>query len=314
MSTELPEGRLHDLRIGDYDVLDRLGSGGMGAVFKARHRHTGRVVAIKLLSQELRERPSSVQRFRREAEAAARLSHPNIVATHEAGHCEAGHFLVMEFIEGTDLDRLVKLRGPLSLQLAATLILQAACGLEYAHEQNVIHRDIKPANLLLNSEGRLKITDFGWEQPSDQFTELRDPSDARTRGDFFGTVEYMPPEQAFGASQVDQRADIYSLGCSLFFLLMARPPYQAETPMATLLLHQQAPIPSLRQLRGDTPSKLDDLFQLLIAKSPNDRTSTMSEVIRELKQTELALSESEVSVEFQTTATDYSAGAASRNV
>ncbi len=293
------EGRLHDLRIGNYDVLDRLGGGGLGTVFKARHRDTGRVVAIKVLPEDLRDRPASVERFRREAETAVRLSHPNIVATHEAGFCEAGHFLVMEYFEGAALDRLVKLQGALSPPLAATLILQAARGLEYAHEQNVIHRDIKPANLLLNSEGRLKITDFGWEQSADHFSKPRDPADAQTHGSFFGTVEYMPPEQAFDASQVDHRADIYSLGCTLFFLLMARPPYQAETPMATLHQHQHAPIPSLRQLRSDTPPNVDDLFSRMVAESPNDRIGTMSEVIHELQRSDLILSDAEITTELQ---------------
>lgn len=298
-SREICEDRLLDLRIGHYEVLDRLGGGGLGTVLKGRHQQTGQVVAVKVLPEDLRDRRSSVERFLREAKAAATLAHPHIVTTYASGHCEAGHFFAMEFIDGIDLDRLVRQYGALSPRLAATWILQAAYGLEYAHTQSVIHRDVKPANLLLNSEGWLKVTDFGWEQSAADLAEPRESTDVQPDRDFFGTVEYMPPEQAFDASQVDPRADIYSLGCTLFFLLMARPPYLAETPIATLLQHQQAPIPSLRKSRDDTPPLLDDLFQNMVAKSPNDRLGTMSEVIRELQRSGLTLSDAEVSAELQ---------------
>ena len=294
------DGRLNDLQIGNYDLLDKLGSGGMGTVYKARHRRMKRIVAVKVLAASLGNNKSFVQRFQREVETAARLSHPNIVTAHDADVCEAGNYLVMEFIEGADLDRLVRLRGALSPRLAATLILQAARGLEHAHAEGVIHRDIKPANLLLDSDGSLKITDLGLVRSTDLFGDSDSQESTLTKmGGILGTVDFMPPEQAFNPSLVDHRADVYSLGCTLFFLVMARPPYGGETPMETLLLHKQEPIPSLRQLHTDMPYELDDIYKRMVAKLPSERFATMSEVVRALERSGLILSDAEVADELQ---------------
>lgn len=294
------DGRLSDLQIGNYDVLDRLGSGGMGTVFKARHRRMKRIVAIKVLASSFTDNKPFVQRFQREVETVARLTHPNIVTAHDADVCEAGHYLVMEFIDGTDLDRLVRLRGSLSPRLVATLVLQAARGLEYAHSKGVIHRDIKPANLLIDSTGVLKITDLGLVRSTDLFGDSDSQESSLTKsGGILGTVDYMPPEQAFNPSQVDQRADIYSLGCTLFFLLMSRPPYGGETPMETLLLHKQESVPSLLNLHGNLPYELDDLHKKMVAKLPADRFATMSQVIHALDRSGLPLSDAEVMAELK---------------
>lgn len=294
------DGRLSDLQIGNYDILDKLGSGGMGTVYKARHRRMKRIVAVKVLATSLGDNKSFVQRFQREVETAARLSHPNIVTAHDADVCEAGNYLVMEFIEGADLDRLVRLRGALSPKLAATLILQAARGLEHAHAQGIIHRDIKPANLLLDSAGSLKITDLGLVRSTDLFGESDSEESTLTKaGGILGTVDFMPPEQAFNPSLVDHRADIYSLGCTLFFLVMARPPYGGETPMETLLLHKQEPIPSLLQLHTDMPYELDDIYKRMVAKLPNDRFATMSVLVRAFERSGLILSDAEVADELK---------------
>ena len=294
------DGRLSDLQIGNYDILDKLGSGGMGTVYKARHRRMKRIVAVKVLAASLGDNKSFVQRFQREVETAARLSHPNIVTAHDADVCEAGNYLVMEFIEGADLDRLVRLRGALSPKLAATLILQAARGLEHAHEQGVIHRDIKPANLLLDADGSLKITDLGLVRSTDLFGDSDSQESTLTKtGGILGTVDFMPPEQAFNPSLVDHRADIYSLGCTLFYLVMARPPYGGETPMETLLLHKQEPIPSLLQLHSDMPYELDDLYKRMVAKLPDQRFATMSLVVRAFEHSGLILSDAEVADELQ---------------
>ncbi len=294
------DGRLGDLQIGNYDILDKLGSGGMGTVYKARHRRMKRIVAVKVLATCLGDNKSFVQRFQREVETAARLSHPNIVTAHDADVCEAGNYLVMEFIEGADLDRLVRLRGALSPRLAATLILQAARGLEHAHAQGIIHRDIKPANLLLDSAGSLKITDLGLVRSTDLFGESDSEESTLTKaGGILGTVDFMPPEQAFNPSQVDHRADIYSLGCTLFFLVMARPPYGGETPMETLLLHKQEPIPSLLQLHTDMPYELDDIYKRMVAKLPNERFATMSVLVRAFERSGLTLSDAEIADELK---------------
>jgi serine/threonine protein kinase len=294
------EGRLRELQIGNYDVLDKLGTGGMGTVYKARHRRMKRIVAVKVLSASLGNNKSFARRFQREVETVARLSHPNIVTAHDADVCEAGNYLVMEFIEGADLDRLVRLRGALSPRFAATLILQAARGLEHAHEQGVIHRDVKPANLLLDLAGSLKITDLGLVRSMDLFGETSSEDSALTKsGGILGTVDFMPPEQAFNPSQVDHRADIYSLGCTLFFLVMARPPYLGETPMETLLLHKQESVPSLLHLHNDMPFELDDLFKRMVAKLPAERFATMSAVVRALERSGLTMSDAEVAEELK---------------
>ena len=294
------EGQIGDLQLGNYDLLDRLGSGGMGTVYKARHRRMKRIVAIKVLARCLTENKSFVQRFQREIETVARLAHPNIVIAHDADACEAGHYLVMEFVEGADLDRLVRLRGALSPRLAATLILQAARGLEYAHSLGVIHRDIKPANLLLDLAGTLKITDLGLVRSTDLLTESGPQESALTNaGGILGTVDFMPPEQAFNPSQVDHRADIYSLGCTLFYLVMSRPPFGGETPMETLLLHKQDPIPSLLHLHNDMPFELDDLFKKMVGKRPAQRFASMSLVVQAIERSGLTLSDEEVASELQ---------------
>jgi serine/threonine protein kinase/AmiR/NasT family two-component response regulator len=294
------DGRLKDLYIDHYDVLDRLGSGGMGTVFLARHRRMQRVVAIKVLSRSFSENASLVQRFQREVETAARLSHPNIVIAHDAGECDAGCYLVMEFVDGPDLDRLVRTCGTLSPALAATLILQAARGLEYAHSQGVIHRDIKPANLLIDGCGTLKITDLGQSRSAEVFNEESFQETSLTTLDgIMGTVDFMSPEQAFHPSQVDHRTDIYSLGCTLFFLLCGRPPYSGQTPMETLLLHQQGVIPSLQIPEGDMPHELADLFQRMLAKQPDERLASMSLIVEALERSGLTLSAIDLHAEVQ---------------
>ena len=257
-----------------------------------------RTVAIKVLSWSLSENKSFVQRFQREVETAARLAHPNIVTAHDADVCEAGQYLVMEYVEGTDLDRLVRTRGTLSPRLAATMILQAARGLDYAHSQGVIHRDVKPANLLIDGSGTLKITDLGLARSTEVFGgDSFQETSLTTHGGILGTVDFMSPEQAFNPSQVDHRADIYSLGCTLFYLLMGRPPYSGETPMETLLLHKQDPIPSLLNLHGNMPYELDDLYKRMLGKRPADRFDSMSLVVRALERSGLALTETDLQTE-----------------
>jgi serine/threonine-protein kinase len=187
-----------ELRIGNYDVLDRLGAGGMGTVFKARHRRMKRVVALKLLSRTMAQDATFLQRFQREVETIARLSHPNIVMAFDADEAEAGPFLVMEYVNGPDLDTLVQKQGPFPVLAAVDCILQAARGLEYAHGQGIIHRDIKPANLMRDVSGVVKVTDLGLAR----FSRLAGgagsaPAGGITQaGGIVGTADYMPPEQS----------------------------------------------------------------------------------------------------------------------
>ena len=221
---ELLAGRGRSLVLGDYVVLDRLGAGGMGEVFKARHRHMDRIVALKVVSSKTMLDEDAVKRFQREVKAAARLEHPNIVTAHDSRQDRGVHYLVMQYVEGTDLAILVKQSGRLKVDLAIQCILQAARGLAYAHREGVIHRDIKPANLLLDKKGIIKILDMGLARLDGSSNE-----DLTGTDQVMGTVDYMSPEQAASTHAVDARADVYSLGCTLWFLLMGRKVYDSDT-------------------------------------------------------------------------------------
>ncbi len=272
------------LVLGNYVVLDKLGQGGMGVVLKAEHRRMKRLVAIKVLSPAVTKTEILLQRFQREVEAAARLTHPNIVQAFDADELHGLHFLVMEYVPGKDLASLVKQQGPLPPGLALNCIYQAAKGLEYAHQQGVVHRDIKPANLLLDERGQLKILDMGLARllgEGDQQHELT------TTGAVMGTVDYMAPEQAESTRTAGVPADIYSLGCTLFYLLLARPVYGGENLMQRLLAHRDQPIPSLQELRAEVPAEIDALFARMVAKSPADRPESMTEVIARLDRWKL---------------------------
>ncbi|GIW82552.1 MAG: hypothetical protein KatS3mg105_4359 [Gemmatales bacterium] len=285
---ELIAGNASNLVFGDYLVLDKIGEGGMGTVYKARHRQTGKVAALKVLHQSVTASSDAVKRFQREVLAATRLKHPNIVSAYDAGSAPAGHFFVMELVEGIDLARKIKQDGPLPVDDAIGIILQAASGLGHAHERGVVHRDIKPSNLLLDNAGTVKILDMGLARLIDTET-VDDETGAEnlTRtGEILGSFDYMAPEQAIDTKRVDFRADIYSLGCTLYFLLTGRPPYRGDTTMQKLLAHRDQPIPSLRRSRPDVPLALDAVLQRMLAKLPDDRYASMNEVIRDLKNIE----------------------------
>ncbi len=270
------QGGTQPLRVGNYDVLDRLGAGGMGTVFKARHRRMKRVVALKVLSADLCLDASFVLRFQREVETIARLSHPNIVMAYDADEAEVGHFLVMEFVDGRDLASVVESDGPMSVSGAIDCIQQAATGLAYAHGQGIIHRDIKPHNLLLARSGVLKVTDLGLARLA--VAPGQASSSLTKAGGLLGTTTYMPPEQASDPTQIDHRADIYALGCTLYFLLTGTPPFDGPSLMSVLIKHRESTPPSLAQTRPDVPVALDDLFQRMMAKEPGNRPQTMTEV------------------------------------
>jgi serine/threonine protein kinase/DNA-binding NarL/FixJ family response regulator len=278
------ERRYNELVIGNYQVLDRLGAGGMGTVYKARHRRMKRVVAIKVLTKSTDQSDKFVQRFQREVEAVARLSHPNIVLAHDADEAEVGHFLVMEFVDGKDLASIVEQRGPLPVQEAVDCILQAGRALDYAHKQGIIHRDIKPANLMRDVSGVVKVADLGLARFSEQVESAGKAASALTQaGTIMGTVDFMSPEQAMGATDIDHRTDIYSLGCTLHYLLLGRPPYEGPTLMAVLVMHREAAIPSVRKVRAEIPAALDLVFQRMVAKKPADRYPTMAEAVHALE-------------------------------
>ena len=252
----------------------------MGQVFKAEHRRMKRVVAIKTLPKAFLKDAAAVARFQREVEAAAKLSHPNIVAAFDADEADGVNFLVMEYVAGSDLSAFVKKCGPLPVAKAVNYILQAARGLDYAHKHGVIHRDIKPANLLLDSEGTVKILDMGLAR-FDTASNVATQAELTGSGAVMGTVDYMAPEQALSAKHADARADVYSLGCSLYYLLTGRAAYDGDSMMAKLLAHREQPTPSLGT---EVPEEVQAVFQKMVAKKFESRFQTMSEVVAALEQ------------------------------
>ncbi|MBS0203432.1 MAG: protein kinase [Planctomycetes bacterium] len=274
-------GKGKSLTMGSYFVLDKLGQGGMGMVLKAEHRMMKRLVAIKVLSPAVTKTKELSQRFQREVEAAARLTHPNIVGAFDAGETNGSPFLVMEYVPGDDLSSIVRKKGPLSLDQAIDCIAQAAKGLEFAHKQGVIHRDIKPANLLMDTSGVVKILDMGLARI--EAADVATQADLTGTGAVMGTVDYMAPEQALNTKHADARSDLYSLGISLWYLLTGRSAYEGDSLMARLLAHRDQPIPSLRAVRDDVPESLDHVFQKLVAKKPADRYQTATEVLVDLQ-------------------------------
>jgi serine/threonine-protein kinase len=269
-------GRGRELLLGPYELLDKLGEGGMGQVFKARHRPMNRVVALKIIRKERLLSPDAVRRFYQEVQAAAQLSHPNIVTAFDSGQAGHQHYLAMEYVEGIDLAQLVRQSGALPVAAACEYVRQAALGLQHAHEKGLVHRDVKPGNLLLQQDGdkpTVKILDMGLARLCGE----RDKGLTQS-GQLIGTPDYLAPEQALNSRAVDVRADLYSLGGTLFYLLTSRPPFQAETLAEVLLKHQMAEPPALCELRPEVPQGLDAVVRRLLAKKPEDRFPSAAEV------------------------------------
>jgi len=274
-------GQTKHLTLGDYKILEKIGEGGMAQVFKARHRRLERLAAIKILPDSALNTPGAVDRFHQEVKTAARLTHPNIVITFDASEQDGVHYLVMEYVEGKDLATVLNDRGPLSVPQALDAVTQAARGLEYAHRRGIVHRDVKPSNLLLDKEGQVKILDMGLARMATEVAPLDATKAERltTIGQVMGTFDYMSPEQAEDARNADRRSDVYSLGCTLFRLLTGSAPYSGDTMIQILLAHREAALPSLSAHCADAPERLDLILRKAIAKRPEDRFQSMSELI-----------------------------------
>jgi WD40 repeat protein len=275
-ANQLLQGRGDELTLGPYVLLERLGEGGMGQVFKAIHAVLRRVVALKVVRKDRSRDPELLRRFEREVRAAGILSHPNIVLATDAALDRGACFLVMEFVEGRDLVRVVREQGPLPHGLACDCVVQAALGLQHAHERGLVHRDIKPGNLLLDTSGVLKVLDLGLARILGAQTELI--TQLTGEGAVMGTPDYMAPEQAEEPHTVDIRADVYSLGCTLYFLLSGRVPFPGGTAMQKMRRHQTAEPDPLEAMRPDVPAALLAVLRRMMAKRPEDRYSTPAEV------------------------------------
>jgi hypothetical protein len=278
-----------------YRILEVLGTGGMGVVYKAEHRLLERPVALKVIDRGLTGKPAVVERFRREVKAAGQLNHPNIVQAHDADQAGDSHFLVMEFVEGTTLARLVEQQGPLPIAQACDYVRQAALGLERAHEHGMVHRDIKPHNLMRTPQGQIKVLDFGLARLVREATPALSLSGEGTSPDakasphltqmgmVMGTADYMAPEQATNAHAADIRADIYSLGCTLYYLLTGRPPFPEGTVLDKLLAHGRSTPKPLSDFRADVPAALARVVGRMMAKEPAARYQTPAELATALQ-------------------------------
>ncbi|HEX7449994.1 MAG TPA: protein kinase [Pirellulales bacterium] len=280
-SRQLLEGRHAGFFLGKYKLLDHLGTGGMSSVFLAEHEVMRRRVAIKVLPKTRVHDSSYLARFHREARAVAALDHPNIVRAFDVDHEGDIHYLVMEYIEGADLKSLVEREGPLDYRTAADYIRQAADGLGHAHQAGLIHRDMKPANLLVDLKGTVKILDMGLARFSDEIdASLTHDHDER----MLGTVDFLAPEQALDSHLVDPRADLYSLGCTLYFALTGQPPFPVGTLAQRVIMHQSKEPAAITEKRPDAPPDLVAICRRMMAKSLGGRYQSAAEVAQTLSQ------------------------------
>ncbi|MCO8125300.1 Hsp70 family protein [Stieleria sp. TO1_6] len=277
-------------QIGDYQIKKLIGSGGMGEVFLAEHVRMQREVALKVLRGDRMSDESSIERFYDEVRAASRVMHPNIVTAFDAGEADGIHFLVMEYVDGMTLTRLVAKNGPLSPGMAASVIRQAALGLLHAHRAGIVHRDVKPGNLIQAKDGTIKVLDLGlaqisnvlWSDDGREIGRIQDPDSYHKRkGKLIGTLAYMSPEQLESPDDADPRSDIYSLGAVLYFLLTGKPPFQGEY-LEQVYGHRHGEIPDLMQVRSDVDLGLANLFRRMMAKRLSERYASLDEVIEDL--------------------------------
>ena len=268
-----------------YQVFEHLGSGGMGTVFKAQHRLMNRAVAIKVINPALLNKPSVKERFMREVTAAAKLAHAHIVTAYDAEQSDDLHLLVMEFVEGETLADRIRREGALPVPVACQFMREAALGLQHAHEKGMVHRDIKPANLMIvkthgpQPEGLVKVLDFGLACFRSENHSLEGITEL---GALMGTPDYMAPEQALDPHTADIRADIYSLGCTLYHALAGQVPYPATTPLAKIDAHRAGRATPLKSIRPDVPAELSAIVEKMMAKDPAKRFQTPAEVAEAL--------------------------------
>jgi serine/threonine-protein kinase len=260
---------------GRYRLDSKLGSGGMSTVYLATDETLERPVAVKVLHAEISDQPDQLERFRREARSVAKLSHPNVVAVIDAGQ-DAGHpYIVFEYIEGETLKQRIERVGTLSLDESAAYAIEVGRGLVAAHARNLVHRDVKPQNVLIDPEGRAKVTDFG-------IARSLEAKGLTATGRVLGTTDYVAPEQAMG-QEIDARSDVYSLGVLLYEMLTGEVPFSAETQVGVAMKHVNEPLPNVQEGRPEVSAALAAVVETATAKDPERRYSTMAEMLRDLE-------------------------------
>ncbi|MFM7150401.1 MAG: WD40 repeat domain-containing serine/threonine protein kinase, partial [Gemmataceae bacterium] len=283
------EGGQTPSTIPGYELIEPIGKGGMSVVYRARQMSLHRIVALKLLEIHTGKEPTMLDRVRREAQITAQLSHPNIVTVYDAGLVGSTFYLAMEFLDGTDLHRMVEEKGPLPIGMAVDYLRQAVQGLHHAHQQGLVHRDIKPGNLMVihrpgdGGYGQLKLLDMGLARMVVNSLDSKDNPPLTQFGAFLGTPDFIAPEQASDPRQADIRSDLYSLGCSFYFILTGQLPFGGQTAMAKILhhhLHQPRPI---TEIRPDISAPLAKLINRMIAKLPSERFQTPEEMLQEIR-------------------------------
>ena len=283
-STNLATGDLSGLVLGEYQLLRRLGQGGMSFVYLALQKSLQRKVALKILKSELAGDDSYVKRFEREAQAAAKLAQANIVQIYEVGHIDGYHFIAQEYVAGRNLRQYIGRHGAVEPVMAVNVLRQCSLALQTASETGVVHRDIKPENIMLSTKGEVKITDFGLARILD-----RSSDQALTQvGVTMGTPLYMSPEQVGGHS-LDHRSDIYSLGITAYHMLAGNPPFDGENALAVAMQHFNDEAASLRSIRPDVPSQLIDVVEQMMSKKPEDRQQNAKELLKELRKVPIDL-------------------------
>ncbi len=273
---QIIQGKWRRFSIGKYKVLERIGSGGMGSVYLCEHKLMRRRVAVKVLPAAKAKDPASLERFIREARAVAALDHVNIVHAYDIDQDEELHFLVMEYVDGANLQDMVKKVGPMDVERACHYVYQSALGLEHAFQKGLLHRDIKPGNILVDRTGTVKVLDMGLAR---FFNDEDDILTKKYDENVLGTADYLSPEQALDSHAVDIRADIYSLGATFYFMLTAKTPFGEGTVAQKLLWHQSRHPKPISDVRSDVPAQLAAIIVKMMSKSPDDRYATPAEVV-----------------------------------
>ena len=265
------------MQMGPYELIARVGEGGMGGVYVAYDKRSGNRVAVKVLRKSLAKNREFLHRFFREAQAALSLRHPNIVRGLDVGDDGGFHYFVMEYVEGKDTDQIVRQNGPLDVFDALKITAEITRALSYAHKQGFIHRDVKPANIIVNKSGAIKLADFGLIKDMSEDSRLTQPGMA------MGTPHFISPEQATANARVDHRADIYSLGATLYFLLTGFPPFDGESPAEIAGKQVKTPHTPVRRLVPSIPASVERLLDVMMAKSPANRYQSAGRLLHDIE-------------------------------